>query len=67
MKRYEMPAIYALKESATGSLVMYSEALEAMQSMVEFAAKHVEEIEQGVGDFGDLAPLLAFMSKKAAH
>ena len=67
MKRYEMPAIYALKEADNGSLVLYAEALEAMQSMVGFAAKHVDEIERGVDDFGDLKPLLAFMAKPTVN
>jgi len=62
MKRFKMPEVHALQESENGSLVLYADAVEAMQSMVMFAINHADDINAGVGDFGDLKPLLDMIS-----
>jgi len=64
MKRFKMPEVHALQESENGSLVLYADAVEAMQSMVMFAISHADDINAEVNDFGDLKPVLDMVTLK---
>ena len=63
MKRYRIPAIFNPQEDKDGEFVLFLDACEAMQTAIMFAARHQEDIENDVGDFGDLKPLLAMIPK----
>ena len=61
MKRYKEKVFGSIQESKDGIFVLHTEVLEMMMPTLQFVLNHREEIENGDGDFGDLALLLAMI------
>jgi len=64
MKRYKILAICNPLPDENGEFVLFADACEAMQNAIMFAAKHAEDIENDVDDFGDLKHLLDMIPRK---
>ncbi len=61
MNRYQAPAIVHMKPSPDGIFCKYSDAVEALQSAIQFAFEHKEEIQNDTDGFGTLKPILAMI------
>ena len=64
MKRYKEKAFGNMQEDDKGVFVLHTEALEMVQSSVQFVVNHKEDILNGVDDFGKLKPLLELVIGK---
>jgi len=61
MKRYQPAATMNIPEHPEGTFCLYSDAVEAMLSAIEFAFDHAEDIEADINDFGKLKPILSMI------